>query len=99
MKYFLGVEMAKSEQGIVLKHKYVIDLFDETGMLGCKSASTPIKVNHQLCSNGGGKINKERHQKLVGKLIYLSHTRVGRIYAVCLVSHICMSPEQNTWRQ
>lgn len=60
LKYFLGIEVSKSEQGIMIsQHKYVVDLLNETGMLGCKPASTPIKVNHHLCSKGGGQINKE----------------------------------------
>lgn len=44
-------------------------------MLGCRLVDTPIKVNHELGINVGGPIDKERCQGLVGKLIYLSHTR------------------------
>ncbi|RVX10349.1 Retrovirus-related Pol polyprotein from transposon RE1 [Vitis vinifera] len=41
LKYFLGVEFARSKEGIfVNQRKYVLDLLDETGMLGCKPAET-----------------------------------------------------------
>jgi hypothetical protein len=41
--HFLGIEIARSPKGIVLsQRKYVLDLLNETGMLGCRPASTPI---------------------------------------------------------
>lgn len=37
LKYFLGIEVAKSNHGILIsQRKYVLDLLKETGMLGCK---------------------------------------------------------------
>src|SRR6185295_10175151 len=48
LKYFLGIEVARSPKGIVLsQRKYVLDLLNETGMLGCRPCSTPIDRNHQ----------------------------------------------------
>ena len=37
-------------------------------------------------------MNKTRYQKLVGKLIYLSHTRPDIAFAVSLVSQFMHSP-------
>ena len=49
LKYFLGMEFARSREGIfVNQKKYVIDLLNETGMLGCKPAETPIEPNVKL---------------------------------------------------
>ncbi|RVW69951.1 Retrovirus-related Pol polyprotein from transposon RE1 [Vitis vinifera] len=46
LKYFLGMEFTRSKEGIfVNQRKYVLDLLDETSMLGCKSAETPIELN------------------------------------------------------
>lgn len=40
LKYFLGIKVALSNQGIFLsQRKYVLDLLAEIGMLDCKSAN------------------------------------------------------------
>lgn len=46
MKYFLGMEVARSKQGIYVsqKKKYVLYLLKETSMLGCKPVETLIDV-------------------------------------------------------
>ncbi|CAL9029136.1 unnamed protein product [Prunus brigantina] len=52
LKYFLGIEVARSKTGIFLsQRKYVMDLLTETGMLGCNPADTPIEMNHKLCDD------------------------------------------------
>jgi len=52
-----------------------MDLIAETGMVDCKPADAPMQVNHGLKFEEGANLaNKERYQRLVGKLIYLSHT-------------------------
>ena len=49
LKYFLGIEVARSKQGIFLSlRKYILDLLIETGMLECKPADTPIAQNERL---------------------------------------------------
>ena len=49
MKYFLGIEVARSKQGIFIsQHKYVIDLFRVTGIMASKPVATPIEQNHKL---------------------------------------------------
>ncbi|KAM2732340.1 hypothetical protein EV2_035909 [Malus domestica] len=84
LKYFLGIEVARSRDGIYLsQRKYVLDLLAETGMLACKPAETPIVQNHHL-ANYPDQVpaNRERYQRLVGRLIYLSLTRPDIAYAV-----------------
>ena len=49
LKYFLGMEFARSKEGIfVNQHKYILDLLSETGMLGYKVVETPIESNLKL---------------------------------------------------
>ena len=49
LKYFLGIEVARSTQGIFLsQRKYVLDLLSEVGLLECKPVDTPIVQNHKL---------------------------------------------------
>ncbi|BBG97367.1 ABC-2 type transporter family protein [Prunus dulcis] len=97
LKYFLGIEVARSQQGIFLsQRKYVLDLLTDTGMLDCKPADTPIVQNHHLGEYPDQVLtNKERYQRLVGRLIYLSHTRPDIAYAVSVVSQFMHSPSED----
>jgi hypothetical protein len=96
-KYFLGIEVARSEQGIFLsQRKYVLDLLSKIGMLDCKPTDTPIIQNHHLGEYPDQKLtDKERYQRLVGKLIYLSHTRPNIAYAVSVVSQFMHCPSED----
>ena len=49
LKYFLGMEVARSKKGIVVsQQKYILDLLKETGMLGCKLANTPMESTYKI---------------------------------------------------
>jgi hypothetical protein len=59
------------------QRKYVLDLLTETSMLACKPASTPMDINHKLgVFPNQVPTDMGRYQRLVGRLIYLSHTRL-----------------------
>ena len=94
LKYFLGIEVLRSKHGIFLRQKkYVLDMLAETGLLDCKSAEIPTVPNHGLKIVDGAKpTDRERYQRLVGKLIYLSHTRPDITYAVGVVSQFMHQP-------
>ena len=49
LKYFLGIELMRNKQGIILSQlKCVLDMLSETGKLGVKPYSTPMAPNVQL---------------------------------------------------
>jgi hypothetical protein len=62
------------------------------GMMGCHAAPTPIEQNHQVTAQSGELVNKEDYQKLVGRLLYLCHTRPDITYAVGVVSRYMHEP-------
>ncbi len=97
LKYFLGIEVARSKQGIFLsQRKYVLDLLSEVGLLDCKPPDTPIVQNHRLGEHTDQvSTDKGRYQRLVGKLIYLSHTRPDIAYAVNVVSQFMHNPSED----
>ena len=94
LKYFLGMEFARSKAGIfVSQRKYVLDLLNETGMMGCKPAETPTEPNVKLHSTNAEIVkDRERYQRLVGRLIYLLHTRPDIAFSVSMVSQFMHSP-------
>ena len=56
LKYFLGIEVLRSKEGIFLRQKkYILDLLAETGLLDCKPSEVPVMVNHGLQFEDGAK--------------------------------------------
>ncbi|GAV78038.1 hypothetical protein CFOL_v3_21506, partial [Cephalotus follicularis] len=87
------IEVAHSPSGIFLsQRKYTIDFLTETGMLGCKPADTPLEPNTHLKGQEGDPVDKGSYQRLVGRLIYLSHTRPDITFAVSMVSQYMHDP-------
>jgi hypothetical protein len=49
LKYFLGIEVSRNKEGIVLsQRKYIFDLLAEVGMLECKPVDTSTVPNLKL---------------------------------------------------
>ena len=96
LKYFLGIEVAHSKKGIFIsQQKYITDLLKETGKTACRPASTPVDPNIKLGSAEEDiVVDKEMYQRLVGRLIYLSHTRPDIAFAVSLVSQFMHQPKE-----
>ncbi|XP_061352975.1 uncharacterized mitochondrial protein AtMg00810-like [Gastrolobium bilobum] len=97
LQYFLGIEIAISQDGIFLtQRKYTLNLLSEIGMLACKPAEIPIEMNHTLeIYPNQVEADIRRYQRLVGRLIYLSHTRPDIAYAVGIVSRFMHSPSED----
>ena len=97
LKYFVGIVVAQSKRGIFLsQRKYTLDLLSEVGLLDCKSTDVPIQQNHRLGEYPDQcLVDKGRYQRLVGKLIYLSHTWPDIIYAVSVVSQFIHCPSED----
>jgi hypothetical protein len=72
----------------------VLDLLTETGMLGCRPAVAPIDQKFKLSAEAGEPVDRERYQRLVGRLIYLSHTRPDISFAVSVVSRYMHDPRE-----
>ncbi|XP_052488034.1 secreted RxLR effector protein 161-like [Gossypium raimondii] len=92
LKYFLGMEVVRSKKGFVVSQKkYVIDLLKEVRMSGCRLADISIDPNVKFRNKEGQLVDKGQYQRLVGKLIYLSHTSPDIAFVVSVVSQFMHS--------
>ncbi|XP_061989783.1 secreted RxLR effector protein 161-like [Rosa rugosa] len=65
-------------------------------MLDCRPADTPIEQNHRLAEYPDQvPTDRARYQRLVGRLIYLGHTRPDLAYAVSVVSQFMHNPSED----
>ena len=95
VKYFLGLEIAKSSAGIcVSQRKYFLYLLSDFGYLGCKPASSPMEANIKLSMDEGDDIpDFSVYRRLLGKLLYLTLTRPDISYAVGCLSQFISRPK------
>ncbi|RVX15414.1 ATP-dependent Clp protease proteolytic subunit-related protein 4, chloroplastic [Vitis vinifera] len=62
-------------------------------MLGCQPVNTPIEEGLKLCVEPNlVSTDKGRYQRLVGRLMYLAHTRPDLAYALSVVSQYMHNP-------
>ena len=98
LRYFLSVEVMRSKHEIFLsQRKYVLDLLSETKKLGAKPCSSPMAPGVHLTREGELFEDPERYRRLVGKLNYLTVTRLDIAYSVSVVSHYMSSLTVDNW--
>ena len=73
-----------------------VDLLSKVRMLNYKPIDTSIVHNHKLRKYPNQvPTNKEGYQKLVGKLIYWSHTHPDIAYVISMVNQFMHSPSED----
>ncbi|XP_049405441.1 F-box/FBD/LRR-repeat protein At1g13570-like [Solanum stenotomum] len=98
IKFFLEIEVSRSSKGIFLSQKkYTLDLLKETSMTACQPADTPVEKGLNLIVEPNQiPVDKGRYQRLVGRLMYLAHTRPDRAYSLSVAARdIAHNPVQH----
>lgn len=100
LKYFLRIEVSRSNNGIFLSQwEYTLDLLHETGMLACQPIETPTKERLKLgIESNQVLVDKGRYQRLVGRLMYLTHIRLDLAYALSTVNQFMHNPREQHMR-
>jgi len=85
LKYFLGIEVARSVKGIVLcQRKYALDILAESGFSGAKPVSFPMESTLKLSAHDASPSLSDpaSYHRLIGRLLYLTLTRPDLSYVI-----------------
>ncbi|KAL2231133.1 uncharacterized protein LOC110012714 [Sesamum indicum] len=98
-KYFLGLELAHSKQGLVVtQHKYAQDIIKDVGLKNGKNSTTPLPPGLKLSADAGAALtDPSRYRRLVGRLLYLGFTRPDLCYVVQQLSQHLQQPCEKHW--
>ena len=93
LKYFLGLEIARSDKGITLcQRKYALEILKDTGMSASK---VPMERNLKLNKFQGKLLSNPRvHKRLVGRLLDLTITRLDITYPIHKLSQFMSKPKK-----
>ncbi|XP_057720192.1 uncharacterized mitochondrial protein AtMg00810-like [Arachis stenosperma] len=97
LKYFLGLKIAKSTNGIHLcQRKYTLNLLQDTNFTACKPTALQMEPNLKLSSTDSTSLSDSSlYQRLVDRLIYLTISRPEITYAVNTLSQFLKSPSSS----
>eukprot|EP00253_Pinus_taeda_P023024 PITA_23024 len=100
LHYFLGLQVLQSKEGISLSQsKYACDILRHFHMEDCKPAPSPFQSGVKLSvSCTSPEVDATLYRQLVGKLLYLTHTRPDLSFAVGLVARFMQNPRGSHWK-
>lgn len=96
LSYSLDLEFLFQPQGIlVTQRQYIKELLKEFGLAECKPISTPMTEKLKLMPDmEAPAVDCHRYQRMVGKLIFLTHTRPDICFAVSVVSRFMVRSQE-----
>jgi hypothetical protein len=100
LHFLLGLEISQDASGIKLyQAKYARDLLERFHMIDCKSAPTPFLSGFKLEDGRETPlVDNTLYRQLVGRFLYLTHSRPDLSYAVGTVSRFMQEPHELHWK-
>eukprot|EP00253_Pinus_taeda_P007432 PITA_07432 len=95
LRYFLGIEVEKSENGIFISQKkYANEVLKRFNMQDNKATITPTVMGLKLNKEDNNKdFDLSLYKSIVGSLMYFTATRPDIMHAVSLISGFMESPK------
>jgi hypothetical protein len=101
MKYFLGIEVDQSDDGIfICQTNNANEVLERFRMLNCKLVATPLASDTKLRKyDEGSYVDPNLYKKLVGILMYLTGMGPDIMFFVSLISRFIETPKSTHWQE
>jgi hypothetical protein len=96
LRYFLGIEISSTPEGLFLsQEKYIQDLLYRASLSDHWTTESPIELNVHLTPTDGEPLENPTHYRhIVGSLVYLGVTRPDILYSAHILSQFISAPTQ-----
>ncbi|GKA42672.1 retrovirus-related pol polyprotein from transposon TNT 1-94 [Tanacetum coccineum] len=96
ISFFLGLQISQSPRGIFLNQfKYALESWNKHGMESSDTVDTPMMEKSKLDEVPQGKaIDPTQYRGMVGTLMYLTASRPGLTFVVCMCAQYQAKPTE-----
>nr|GEX91694.1 Gag-Pol polyprotein [Tanacetum cinerariifolium] len=94
MSFFLGLHVSQNLEGIFINQsKFAQEILKKFGMDSCDSVDTPMVDRLKLDEDPLGiPIDQTRFRNMVGSLMYLTSSKPGLVFAICMCARYQETP-------
>ncbi|XP_019263453.1 PREDICTED: uncharacterized protein LOC109241194 [Nicotiana attenuata] len=94
--YFLGLEVQYTDKRVLMSQKkFTMDLVKEFDCIDCPPMTSHLDSSTKLKADEGALLtDPSYYRKLIGKLNFLTNTRLDIAYSVQHLSHFMQSPRE-----
>lgn len=100
IKYFLGIEITRIDEGMIMPQcKYILDMIQDAGLANATTAPSPLSLGIKLSLKGENHQDSELYRRIVGRLLYLCLTRPNIAHATHQLVNTCNNHPNTTSKQ